>query len=174
MTRGNGNLPAQPPPDLEEPVGTVDLPESDVEEVDEEDGERDDVQVRAAEVHTDSSHAKSKSEPKPPATKPVYVPDLPDLEFTIVRNLFRGSRHWCVKGGRILCQPDEYNGAMASSCPWNPGATTDAFLKEQILINFSIGTASATNLPAAPTRSNSSGTASRNSSRTPGTDTTPG
>ena len=29
---------------------------------------------------------------------------MPELEFTVIRNLFRGTRHWCVKGKHIICQ----------------------------------------------------------------------
>jgi len=107
MTRRNGKLPAQPPPELEDPVEIIEVPNSDVEEVDEEDEDRDDVQARAAEVHTDSAHARSSTN-KPSATK-AYVPEMPNLEFAILRNVFRGSRHWCVKGGHVLCQPSGHD-----------------------------------------------------------------
>ena len=59
-----GTFLRRPPPELEEPVETVEMPDSDVEEVDEEDEDRDDVQARAAEVHTDPAHAKSKADQK--------------------------------------------------------------------------------------------------------------
>ena len=29
---------------------------------------------------------------------------MPKLQFTVMRNLFRGTRHWCIKGDHIICQ----------------------------------------------------------------------
>ena len=29
---------------------------------------------------------------------------MPKLEFMVIRHLFRGTGHWCVKGDHIICQ----------------------------------------------------------------------
>ena len=37
-------------------------------------------------------------------TSTLFAPPMPKLEFTVIRHMFRGTRHWCVKGAHIICQ----------------------------------------------------------------------
>ena len=71
----------------------------------EEDPERDALQERAAEVTIDSACAiPTNSHVSKTASTTLFAPPMPELEFTVIRNLSRGTRHWCVKGKHIICQ----------------------------------------------------------------------
>ena len=85
---------------------STDVIEQDSEEdAEEEDPERDALQERAAKVTIDSAcTAPTNSHGNKTASTTLFAPPMPELEFTVIRNLFRGTRHWCVKGKHIICQ----------------------------------------------------------------------
>jgi len=91
-----------PPTDIVEP----DSEQEEADEAEDEDEERDALQERAAEVAVDSGCLPP--EPDPDAnvtpTSTLFAPPMPKLEFTVIRHMFRGTRHWCVKGAHIICQ----------------------------------------------------------------------
>ena len=130
MTTGNDILPELHQPNLEAPVEDVEQPESDVEEPDAEDEERDDLQARAAEVHTAAAHAQSKEpENKPGHVELAFSPTFAEkhkLESTVIRHLFRGTRHWCANGKHIIC--DKQPNGCYNKCESGPATThNDAF-----------------------------------------------
>ena len=76
-------------------------PESENEEADEaedEYDERDPLQERAAEVAVDSAcmPPEANLETNEVPTSTLFAPPMPKLEFTVIRHMFRGTRHWCV------------------------------------------------------------------------------
>ena len=91
--------------ELQDPTDDVDTEIQDREEsAEEEDPERDAVQERAAEVTMDST-CTAQTDPQITNTDTtLFAPPMPKLEFTVIRNLFRGTRHWCVKGAHVICQ----------------------------------------------------------------------
>ena len=100
LRRTNEQLPNISYPELEEQIEEVEQDPMDEEEADEENEATTEVQERAAEVETDTAHAEPNTteEPKPQQ----FVPKMPELEFSVIRHLFQGSRHWCVKGKHVM------------------------------------------------------------------------
>ena len=90
--------------ELELPIETAELPDSDVEELDHEDNERDALQERCAEVMVDTEYSVPIKECSNTLAKVVFTPPMPNLEFSVIRHLFRGTRHWCTKGNHVICQ----------------------------------------------------------------------
>jgi len=90
--------------ELELPIETAELPDSDVEELDNEDDERDALQERSAEVLVDTEYPEPVKKPANTLSKVVFAPRMPHLEFSVIRHLFRGTRHWCTKGNHVICQ----------------------------------------------------------------------
>ena len=80
------------------------MPDSDVEEIDNEDDERDALQERPAEVLVDTEYSEPVKEPANTSSTVEFAPPMPHLEFSIIRHLFRGTRHWCTKGNHVFCQ----------------------------------------------------------------------
>ena len=110
LCRGTNQLPETSVQKAIENLGTptdVVEPESENEEDDEaedEDDERDALQERAAEVAVDSTcmPPEINLETDEAPTSTLFAPPMPKLEFTVIRHLFRGTRHWCVKGAHII------------------------------------------------------------------------
>ena len=91
-----------PPTDVVEP----DSEEEEADEAEDENDERDALQERAAEVAVDSACVPPETdlEAHEVITSTLFAPPMPKLEFTVIRHMFRGTRHWCVKGAHIICQ----------------------------------------------------------------------
>ena len=95
LRRANEQLPDIAYPELEDQIEEVEQDPMDEEEADTDIEATTEVQERAAEVETDTAHAEPNTtkEPKPQT----FVPKMPEFEFSVIRHLFQGSRHWCVK-----------------------------------------------------------------------------
>jgi hypothetical protein len=105
MTRGNSTLPTRSIPDLEEPEEEVEFPASDLEEAEAEDDTRDALQERAAEVHVEEVYSKPENKTRTEGGNTIrFTPAMPDIQFTVIRHLFHGTRHWCVRGKHVICQ----------------------------------------------------------------------
>ena len=105
MTRGNSTLPTRSIPDLEEPEEEVEFPASDLEEAEAEDDSRDALQERAAEVHVEEVYSRPENKTRTEGGNTIrFTPSMPDIQFTVIRHLFHGTRHWCVKGKHVICQ----------------------------------------------------------------------
>ncbi len=105
-TRGHEIL--EDTPALEGATSDVELPESDVDEADDEDDERDALQERAAEVEVDTRAAEKQTEGE---AKLCYAP----LHLKVLRHLFRGRRHWSEDGQYVICPWGSHPNYMISN-----------------------------------------------------------
>ncbi len=97
-----------PAPDIADGDSDIELPPSDVEDMDSEDERRDAAEHRAAEVVVDNYVLHEDPPLQPTATDEGSIQYAPP-GFVVLRHIFKGTRHWSKDGRSIVCPAGQHN-----------------------------------------------------------------